>query len=1298
MKKSTRIVSLLLAFIMMMGTMSVAASAYHADYLDSAITDQYNSIDKVELELEQKASILLDQLDVMLVKEDIYIDIPLIGSIDLRSTDAALDSIYSITGNWLFGDLTVGDLGVLEDSRSEIATIRRSSADPVTDMDVIRSLVAYLAGCAEDGLLNIVDKDFNWGIIKGFLPPEFRVIIDDVPEFLKETLWDVLHPVNEVPMPEGTTLDSIAQYALDYQVGAEAGSAEALEVGFEGILPGFTVNLATDSAYRVVDEVIFSVLNEVVVPLLNGELKNTITSAVNSNREDGGNLHTLIDVNYEVAEYTYNRNASLVTQLNDMFKTVVDEMLLPGQFTWEATGTNDPLTTLENNLEALLLKIIRAGGDTFEFNVENPELPELGDYIARIAVENYVKHIDFDGTEEIEEVAYVGLRELCIRLIPEGTYAEADEITGAEAFKSAILELGADLAVYYLNANIGLNLSYNTTAAEFISAFINWCNPYINGLYDATKLNEVRDSADYDGWDEIDAIIWEFFPKEWMNYEEMFRDNATTPGTADELTFESLINYFLDAVIEMDLGALYTFFTYKSTSPLNQMKAYELIIDFIANILDGAFSVGTTACVPDGITNFESLLANDMAHTKTILKNILVALRDKTGLDETVVNIVTMLLGFADPQSLSDVDMDMSGRVYCENGTVPSTNLRIYNRSNGVNSAWRNANGVLAQDKMYEIELISLTNNAGLTASVTEGAKIAANSYLDVAVTGTVSATTEARFDLTYYLLDEAGNRINNGTPLVKSIYSHFYTATGNYDASSAEVTANNVTFDSFSTYLYTTDVYDAALFSIMATNNSGLLTSARDVRRAVVTGTLPTGITANNPESGPIVALEDSSISTDTYGTVNPYVANIDNEAAQPYGIYPVTIQFEVTSAGSNSGTLTEARNHTIVVYNDFNLDGVLGDVMGRNRQYSDYANADTEWAAYQNAVSAGFALLQGNPDHTKMFANVNAPDGSENAYYTAVQNIEAAIAALDAKAVTDTAKLAALEAVVDTYRDVDSDDYVLFTYDRFEDAYDRAANIVNSQVAPEGEEATFVAPAVAEFDIVYAKAQLELWGGRLLKKAAITTYLAPEVAAAQALELNKDNYATDLWADVQTALDTAEGYLADTTGAVLQTQINHVRIDLIRAMLALKPRYIDANAGTNVVVDSKNMLVYGIVPQLNPSLIGSYITEYGDCYAEAIPYSGTYVGTGSVIEITDEDYNVLAEYEVVLFGDVNGDASINADDYTAISAYLAGGESLIIKGNAFYKAADVNFDGTVDSVDAELIQNGNVTQNTIS
>ena len=48
----------------------------------------------------------------------------------------------------------------------------------------------------------------------------------------------------------------------------------------------------------------------------------------------------------------------------------------------------------------------------------------------------------------------------------------------------------------------------------------------------------------------------------------------------------------------------------------------------------------------------------------------------------------------------------------------------------------------------------------------------------------------------------------------------------------------------------------------------------------------------------------------------------------------------------------------------------------MNANRQSADYLNASAEWAAYQSALSAGYALVHGNPDHTKMFACVSSPD----------------------------------------------------------------------------------------------------------------------------------------------------------------------------------------------------------------------------------------------------------------------------------------------------------------------------------
>ena len=73
MKKSIRILSLLMAFAMLIGSFSVLGNAY-APYKDSAVS--YNDVDAPEFTTEQYASMALDELDRMLLKEKIEIYLP----------------------------------------------------------------------------------------------------------------------------------------------------------------------------------------------------------------------------------------------------------------------------------------------------------------------------------------------------------------------------------------------------------------------------------------------------------------------------------------------------------------------------------------------------------------------------------------------------------------------------------------------------------------------------------------------------------------------------------------------------------------------------------------------------------------------------------------------------------------------------------------------------------------------------------------------------------------------------------------------------------------------------------------------------------------------------------------------------------------------------------------------------------------------------------------------------------------------------------------------------------------------
>ncbi len=1236
MKTLKKIMAVVLSTLMVFGMVSVSVSASYDAYLDEAITDQYNSIDRVVLNENQQASLILDKLDVMLAKAEISIELPLLGTIDLTSVDEALDSIYSITGNWLFGSLTVGDLVVLETYRSDIANYRRSKEDN-TDMNVILSVVSYLSKCAPT-LVEMIDPsaDFSWGIVKGFLPPEFRLITDDFNKWLDELLWDIIHPVNSEVMPSALTLDDIVQFLCDNQLGGE----NAATLGFDGLMPGFDVNIATDSGYRVIEEGIYQALNEFIVPILNSSLKSVIQDAVASNQTDGGDLHDIIDVDYVVAEYNFDRTKGLMAQINEVLGTVVNTMLKPladrenstdYDFVWsfEIPAGETYLDLLEANLKGVMGMIITAGGEE-GFNPEGKSLKVIGDYISRIAVDEFVKHMDVPENASMEKMAYLGLRELCASVVPEAHRTEIIDGTAAQ-YRAEVIELAADLGAYYINNSLGLNSALDRSADQFLADFAAWCMEYVGGLFDRTAY----DAAET-GWGKIDAVIWEIFPKDWIPEDAMFAGEDTV------LTFQSLVDYILDIIFDFSLADLNALLAHNPDSSLAG-SARTLIINFVSNILNGAFTpTDAASCVPSGITTFDSIIS-PVSNATTIICNILKKLAADEDLQKNVLNLVVLIMGLANPQTLSDVDIDIDSRINCTSNTV-SAEMRISNFSSGVNSAWRNANGVIEQDEMYEIELVSLTNTAGLTTTVAEGTipgrKIAANGYLDIAITGTVSATTEARFDLSYYILDEDGQRIGT-TPLVKSVYTHLYTQTGNYDVMSAEVTANNVTFEAFPTYLYTTNVYTAALFSILATNKSGLVTSAVDITEAIVTGTLPTGIAENAPEDGVIVAIDDSSATTATYGAVSPYISEVDPDDEQPYGIYPVEVQFVVEGTGLFGGTTTgttEERAHTIVVYNDYNLDGVLGTVMAENRQRADYAaDADAEWNAYLAAVSAGYALLDGNPDHTKMFTDVDTTlDGVQNDYYTKVEAINAAVAALDLKAITNTTKLAALTTAVDSYGTIDREDYVLFTYDRFKSAYNNAKAIVDSQTAPEGEEETFTAPAVKAFDIDFAKNQLDLWGARLINKAVTYDYINEEIAVANAK--TPSAYTAASWELVQDELDLVADYKAGTA-PVTQGKVNAARVNLMEALLGLEEAGATVTAylvavADGVIIDHAAKTISGIPNGIDIIYLWDYIIEAdSDIWYLDVDIQSDVVTNGLEVYVFDSDTDeIIATYTIVI------------------------------------------------------------------
>lgn len=168
MKKSIRILSILMAFVMLIGSFSVLGSAYQA-YKGTAIVDSYNDVDSPEFTLEQYASMGLDEVDRMLAKEQLELDLFGLLYLDLTSIDATIASVEQFieTGDVLLDML--GDLKTLPDIVDPILGLRRNS---VADLDIIHAvldMVAGLRGIAQKYVLATVDAGLLQGLISDYI-------------------------------------------------------------------------------------------------------------------------------------------------------------------------------------------------------------------------------------------------------------------------------------------------------------------------------------------------------------------------------------------------------------------------------------------------------------------------------------------------------------------------------------------------------------------------------------------------------------------------------------------------------------------------------------------------------------------------------------------------------------------------------------------------------------------------------------------------------------------------------------------------------------------------------------------------------------------------------------------------------------------------------------------------------------------------------------------------------------------------------------------------------------------------
>ncbi|MCR5522407.1 MAG: hypothetical protein K6F64_02055 [Clostridia bacterium] len=205
MKKSLRLLSLILAVLMMVGSMSVLGHAYQA-FRGDGVSLTYDDVNKPTFTAEQYATMALDELDRFLAEKDMFVNI-VIDDLDLRGVDVALNSVksvYSGASNLLplLGDAKNIDLSAVIGADAPRRNVGSPNVNTVNgDLQVLWSVLNLLSD-----LSPIVYKYVNHTLDLNFLNGLVSDYMFDIRELVIGLLYGISGMGDTVDQ-EGNTVE-----------------------------------------------------------------------------------------------------------------------------------------------------------------------------------------------------------------------------------------------------------------------------------------------------------------------------------------------------------------------------------------------------------------------------------------------------------------------------------------------------------------------------------------------------------------------------------------------------------------------------------------------------------------------------------------------------------------------------------------------------------------------------------------------------------------------------------------------------------------------------------------------------------------------------------------------------------------------------------------------------------------------------------------------------------------------------------------------------------------------------------
>lgn len=1293
-----RLLAIILASLLILSSATAGASAYQA-YKDDALT-KYDFTDTAVLTTEQYASALLDYADKALAKENITMNLSILGKLDATSIDNALSSVYKlINGNkiilWMAGDLNSVNVDAIKNPR-------RSNT---TDVAVIKALLQFLAdnkGIVKKVVVGGVGKYKRDGGVSLGVANSFVKVDLNVEVMLREMIWGLAYPNTEYN--SSNNIDSMLQVIIQ---NALAGVKE---------IPDSVKNLvdlnSTKSTYDFIEDLLQTAYNDIAVPMLNDQTMKWLGQEID--KDTTGTLAGLFNRDFRVSAYTVPAGSTLVAELNNIAGGIVNGLLK--NYNGWVSGDNSKLT---DNVVAVARYILKETGDYFfpdwqkhiataeEIDAMSKE--ELIAYLARSIINASVgyMYIPEDVTTVIG-VAWEAVKQLMAQFLPERDYS------GYPKTVQGILDMLADFVAYNVNPGIDLNagdlkkaLNYGDGMDKMLTTAVQWlaADPqYYTGLLPSTTIDTS------DGWKALDDIFFKLLDKSVLP--------AKFANSGSETILKDIVYSILNGLlVDQDLTCISDLFVKNESGAFATQTLKQSIVRLVTDILN--------AVLPGTITKTYGSLNEIVSNSElgSIVENLLGSLNsNKDKLVPPIVNIVAQVMKLTDKAKFKEMEIAGSKRI--KNSS--ELDLTVYNGSQGINRGYTDKNNNFTQDKLprYTIDSWSAVayNYDGSKQKDLSVSGLTANEELNggdnrsVKISGIDSNNTLVVFTVYYFALDEAGNKLTNDASVCR-FYSY------RLDGADVDNNTSGINTGSNKTSASVNDCPPKLL--LFNQNNTNPL---KTICAQSVTFKVPKGKGAHTGSnaSANLGGLSSNLKSATSSASMDGGNAISGSNAYDSIDLWEETasiakfeVGFDTTinwAATAKKGNKTDHYNGAtrIICYNDYGLPELYNIEAGKNRARTDYdSSADAAWDAYITALNnaAIYTLLPGT---IALYTNSEFLAGFEarqKALASAVETLETHLVS----ASVDSLKTA-VEAVQgkdnaegavywdDGYNYFGYDDFNSVTWNGWKEARNRALNLYNSTIAPKepvapekpGDDATLIekqkyekayaqwetdhaawetaivawqTPTISAIDVAYAEQQVELWGPRLIKLAAVKTHLDAAIRMCTIDSADASKYDADRWESYAKSFAYAQKVSTSfNASATMRTQVREAMNNLIYNWKRLIANPVVTVTFTFTVNGETHAVLTG--NQGDP-------VDLSSIEAPAAPVGMHFVGWGNVPATFDAD----ATFEAQFANNTDTKYTVNVYNMDTTGNYPATPDSTYQGAGETNSTADI----TADAVAAE-------------